>query len=121
MQNFDTDRIGLLINDNTYNPPLPLGIKIGDSDLDGFPDMLPIIAHNGNVAGISTTPYVLHSVPCDDAARKKFGKCPQGRRFFQPVTKNVEPLEEITDARGVAFLDMDEDVCRVLLGSPCVH
>ncbi|KIO28141.1 hypothetical protein M407DRAFT_72199 [Tulasnella calospora MUT 4182] len=109
MQNLDTDRIGLLIYDTTYNPPLPLGIKVGDADLDGFPDILPIIAHNGNVYGISTTPWLLHSVPCNDGARKKLGKCPQGRRYFEPVTKSVGPLEEITDARSVTFLDMDED------------
>jgi integrin alpha FG-GAP repeat containing protein 1 len=34
-----------------------------------------------------------------------------GRRGWKVVTHGAQSLEGVTDARGVAFLDMDEDVC----------
>jgi integrin alpha FG-GAP repeat containing protein 1 len=37
-----------------------------------------------------------------------------GRRGWTVVQKGAESLSEITDARGAAFLDMDEDVSAVL-------
>jgi len=55
------------------------------------------------------TPKLLFSEPC----AKGLGGCDkngEGRRGFQLVTKGAEILEAVTDARGVAFLDMDEDV-----------
>lgn len=113
------DRVGLLMLDTTYSPPIPIGIKTGDADLDGFPDLLPIIAHNGALYGIATTPWVLQSIPCTDRIKKNLGKCPSGRRFFEPVTSHVDPLRAITDARGVAFLDMDEDVRPHTIRSFC--
>jgi integrin alpha FG-GAP repeat containing protein 1 len=91
-----------------------MGLKIGDADLDGFPDLLPIIAHNGEVYGVATTPWLLRSVPCNVNYDKNLGGCPTGRRAFDPVSKEVGVLQAISDARGVAFLDMDEDVsCRI--------
>ncbi|KAG8892085.1 hypothetical protein FRB99_002968 [Tulasnella sp. 403] len=106
----ETERLGLLLFDTTYKPPLPLPLKIGDADLDGFPDLLLLVAHNGGLFGIATTPWLLQSVPCTGRIRKASGSnCPQNRRFYEPVTRHVEPLQEITDARGAAWLDIDED------------
>jgi integrin alpha FG-GAP repeat containing protein 1 len=34
-----------------------------------------------------------------------------GRRGWMMVTKGVEILNNIKDARSLSFLDMDEDVC----------
>jgi hypothetical protein len=96
----------LLVLDNTYSPALPLPIKLGDANLDGFPDLLFIVF---NPSDGSQTPKLLFSEPC----AKGLGGCDekgQGRRGFQLITKGAETLEAVKDARGVAFLDMDEDV-----------
>lgn len=94
----------LLVFDTTYQPPLPVPIKVGDANLDGFPDLLIIAALDS-----ARTPKLVFSVPCANAV----AGCAKGakiRRGWKIVTKDVESLEAIQDARSVAFLDMDEDV-----------
>jgi integrin alpha FG-GAP repeat containing protein 1 len=96
----------LLVLDTTYSPSIPLPIKLGDANLDGFPDLLLITS---NPSDQSRTPKLLLSEPC----AKGLGGCNEngnGRRGFELVTKGAEPLEAVKDARGVSFLDMDEDV-----------
>ncbi|KAG0706515.1 hypothetical protein DFH29DRAFT_988042 [Suillus ampliporus] len=95
----------LLVLDTTYSPSIPLPIKLGDANLDGFPDLLLIVS---NPSDLSRTPKLLFSEPC----AKGLGGCDkqgEGRRGFRLVTKGAEALEAVKDARGVAFLDMDED------------
>jgi hypothetical protein len=95
----------LLVLDTTYSPSIPLPIKLGDANLDGFPDLLLIVSNPDQ----SRTPKLLLSEPC----AKGLGGCDEngnGRRGFELVTKGAEPLETVKDARGVSFLDMDEDV-----------
>lgn len=94
----------LLVLDTTYNPPLPISLKLGDANLDGFPDILLISA-----TGKTKTPKLLWSVPC----AKGVPGCDAGgggTRGFKLASKDVETLEGITDARSASFLDMDEDV-----------
>ncbi|KAG1748835.1 uncharacterized protein EDB91DRAFT_1111126 [Suillus paluster] len=95
----------LLVLDTTYSPSIPLPIKLGDANLDGFPDLLLIVS---NPSDLSHTPKLLLSEPC----AKGLGGCDkkgEGRRGFHLVTKGAETLEAVKDARGAAFLDMDED------------
>ncbi|KAG8858531.1 hypothetical protein FRB96_005203 [Tulasnella sp. 330] len=99
---------GLLFTDRTYNPPLPVPLKIGDADLDGFPDILAIVSHLSQYR-MDNKPWMLRSIPCDGQALPDNGRCAKGRRTFELVTHHVEALATINDARGVAFLDMDED------------
>jgi integrin alpha FG-GAP repeat containing protein 1 len=87
-----------------------LPIKLGDANLDGFPDLLFIVF---NPSDLSQTPQLLFSEHCT----KGVGGCDkngEGRRGFQLVTKGAETLEAVQDARGVSFFDMDDDV-RVFL------
>jgi integrin alpha FG-GAP repeat containing protein 1 len=106
----------LLINDTTHEPPIPLPIRVGDLSLDGFPDLLPIVASapHGGVLGAGATsdrtPRLLTSIPC---ARGVPGCSAQGqgRRGFQAVSQGYEALQQVTDARAVTVLDLDEDVC----------
>jgi len=87
-----------------------LPIKLGDANLDGFPDLLFIVF---DPSDLSQTPKLLFSEPCT----KGLGGCDkngEGRRGFQLVTKGAETLEAVRDARGVSFFDMNDDV-RVLL------
>jgi len=87
-----------------------LPIKLGDANLDGFPDLLFIVF---DPSDLLQTPKLLFSEPCT----KGLGGCDKngkGRRGFQLVSKGAETLEAVQDARGVSFFDMNEDV-RVLL------
>ncbi|KAG8970871.1 hypothetical protein FRC03_000089 [Tulasnella sp. 419] len=100
----------LLLYDTTHSPPLPNPLRIGDIDLDGFPDILAVVAHNphGGILGMNqvydTTPFLFHSNPCGGQQG-----CSPNKRAFELVSKHVEPLQDIKDARGAAFLDIDED------------
>ncbi|TFL07853.1 hypothetical protein BDV98DRAFT_39823 [Pterulicium gracile] len=87
----------LLVLDRTYNPPLPLPVKLGDADLDGFPDILLIVAG---------TPRLLYSTSCDAGGHCKGGR---GTRGFQEHSSGTESLAKIKDARGVSWADLDED------------
>lgn len=93
----------LLVTDTTYDPPIPLSIRLGDANLDGFPDFLTIIA-----SGNDRTPYLVYSVACAPsvAGCKSDGS---GRRGWKVADAGTESLKKVKDARGVTFLDMDED------------
>jgi hypothetical protein len=43
------------------------------------------------------------------------------KRGWSVVTKGTEPLDNVKDARGVAFLDMDEDVSLLALIGVEIH
>ncbi|KAJ6523586.1 hypothetical protein B0H19DRAFT_972767 [Mycena capillaripes] len=88
----------LVVLDITQAPPVPISLKLGDANLDGFPDLLLIIA-----SGQDHVPKLLFSVPC--AA----GVIGCGKRGWSVATKGTETLDAVKDARGVSFLDMDED------------
>ena len=99
-----TNDARLLVVDTTQNPPLPVPIRLGDANQDGFPDLLAIMA-----VGHSRSPAMAYSVPC----AKGIAGCDskgRGRRGFLVLTKGGEILNGITDARSAAFIDMDEDV-----------
>lgn len=79
-------------------------IRLGDTDLDGFPDLLFVAATSEG-----HTPKLLVSEPCT----RGLAGCDangRGRRGFRLVRKGTESLEAIKDARGVTLLDLDEDV-----------
>jgi integrin alpha FG-GAP repeat containing protein 1 len=101
--------------DTTFSPPLPLPVRLGDTDLDGFPELLVIAA-----TADRHTPKLLISEPCT----KGLAGCEangQGRRGFSLLQKGAESLETVYDARGVTFMDMDEDVRRFCLVSAREH
>ncbi|KAG8681103.1 hypothetical protein FRC08_015836, partial [Ceratobasidium sp. 394] len=129
------ERTSLLLADTSHTPPLPLPLRLGDANLDGYPDILAVAVGR---AGVDRVPVLLYNRPgkhvsslsLSSAVRRSFGSA-QGllearnmtnggelearaaktgaRRTFKPVTNGAEALSEITDARGVAFLDLDED------------
>lgn len=99
---------GLLVMDTTQSPPVPISIKLGDVNQDGFPDFLAIVVRGGG-SQRRHTPNLVLSVPC----AKGVAGCSvngNGRRGWQVVKKDADPLLAVEDARSVAFLDMDEDV-----------
>ncbi|KEP52797.1 T-cell immunomodulatory protein [Rhizoctonia solani 123E] len=118
----------LLLTDTSHNPPLPVPLHIGDANLDGFPDVLAVVVGE---AGVERVPVLLFSVPGKEGPsvsakaldtrshmQQRFGvggnataasSARHHKRFFKTVKHGAEPLAEITDARGVAFVDLDED------------
>ncbi|KAJ3892409.1 hypothetical protein GG344DRAFT_87791 [Lentinula edodes] len=97
----DVSTPSLLVQDTTSSPSIPVAIKLGDANLDGFPDMLLVVSTSQG-----RTPKMVYSVPC---ARGIIGCDANGKRGWQVVKKGVESLEEVKDARGISFVDMDED------------
>ncbi len=99
----------LLLSDVTFTPPIPIGLKPGDADLDGFPDLLAIVVDNDGDAHI---PRLLSNVECSSGV-PGCGADGKGRRGFKTASGNaIELLEEMRDARGVVWVDLDEDVSR---------
>jgi integrin alpha FG-GAP repeat containing protein 1 len=93
----------LLVLDTTFSPAVPLPIRLGDTDLDGFPELLVIAA-----TADRHTPKLLISEPC----KKGLPGCDsngRGRRGFRLLERGAESLEAVYDARSVTFIDMDED------------
>ena len=112
------------MNDATHEPAIPLPIRVGDLSLDGFPDLIPIVASapHGGVLGIGATsnrtPRLLTSIPCASGV-PGCGTKGQGRRGFRVVSQGSDALREVVDARGVTVLDLDEDV-RLEKKNPCL-
>ena len=98
----------LLVQDTTYDPPLPVPIKLGDLNQDGFPDILAIVA-SGSGSRADRTPRLAYSVPCAKGVAG-CGSDGSGYRGWLALTKGGEVLQGIKDARNTAFLDVDEDV-----------
>ncbi|KAJ7581491.1 hypothetical protein C8J56DRAFT_833576 [Mycena floridula] len=106
----------LLMLDTTTTPPLPVALKLGDANLDGFPDILIITAPSSSQRG-GGTPKLLFNAPCSGYGDKGHsGNGPiagcvglNSKRGWQVIKKDVESLEAVTDAVSVSFLDMDED------------
>ena len=101
----------LLVLDTTYDPPLPVPLKIGDLNLDGFVDIIPIIATPSpdDRSKLVKTPKILGSVACKKGVAG-CGPNGRGRRGWSVLGRDNNVLEEFKDARGVVLIDIDEDV-----------
>lgn len=99
------DRQHLIMNDKSFQGTLPIPIRIGDYNQDGFPDLLVLSSAYGSAE--SGTVSLLQNLPCED----RYPGCGRnGKRRFERVSKGAAALEKLKDARGASFLDIDEDV-----------
>jgi len=124
----DTKTTSILMYDTTYSPPLPLPLKLGDANLDGFPDILFISVTPDD----ARVPKLAWNVPCtfnepgcpppsiqgqskraDELPPSKFIKSGSGiggRGFITSGSGGDERvLANFRDARSVSILDLDED------------
>jgi len=99
----------LVVLDVSYTPPLHIPLKLGDVNLDGFPDILAIVAPSGSRSP-DRIPKLAVSTPCGNGI-PGCGQYGSGSRGWEVLT-GEESLDSVHDARSVAFLDMDEDVSR---------
>ena len=94
---------------------MPLPIRLGDANLDGYPDLLFVTTADphGGFLGIGQTveqtPRLLLSTPCTQGV---VACNAQGNRVvgWTAVKKGGEPLTGVVDAVNAAFIDIDEDV-----------
>ncbi|PPQ63333.1 hypothetical protein CVT24_006706 [Panaeolus cyanescens] len=93
----------LLVEDRSFNPPLPLSLKLGDANLDGFPDLLLISSAANN-----QVPHLVFSAPCA-AGLAGCAADGSGKRGWKVAAQGANALDTISDARSVSFIDMDED------------
>jgi hypothetical protein len=98
----------LLVMDTSYTPAIPVPLQLGDVNLDGFPDILAILAPE-DVDTPDRIPRLALSVPCAMGI-SGCGQDMSGERGWQELLKGAEPLNRVRDARGISFIDMDEDV-----------
>jgi len=99
------ENASLLVSDITYDPSIPLSVQLGDANLDGFLDFLAISA-----SGDDRIPHLVYSVPCAPGVVGCNPSDGSGRRGWRVANIGTTSLENVKDARGVTFLDMDEDV-----------
>lgn len=123
--------------DTTHTPILPLPIKIGDADLDGFPDLLFIVVTPDDMR----IPKLAWNIKCSMGepgcpplpqaqSKLKMLKDSVGKALLSDLTGRDELVEKkiggrgfvaassggdasilstFHDARSVSFLDLDED------------
>lgn len=103
----DSPNPGILLHPPSDSSIL-LPLRPGDFNVDGFPDFLFIISDDTK-SSESTQVKILENTPC---AKGVIG-CKKGtkRGWRLGHGKGWYDLEEITDAVGASWLDLDEDVC----------
>lgn len=103
---FPSSSQSLLVLDTSTSPSLPTAPRLGDANLDGFPDLLLITGTNSDR---TRKAHLILSESCGGSG--VLGCNVDGaRRGWKEVKKDVGDFDTVADARGVAFLDMDEDV-----------
>lgn len=97
----------LAVNDNAFRGTLPIPLRIGDYNKDGYPDLLVIAstassAHQGSVA-------LLESIPCSRKTCSQAETEKDRRAFTAVVGDSTTALNTINDAKSAIWLDIDED------------
>jgi integrin alpha FG-GAP repeat containing protein 1 len=99
-------------------PNIPLPLRPGDFNLDGFPDLLLTIHNSTAAPGVITRKAghqvrVLENVPCSNDLAGCQGR-KDGRGFKVGGGSGWEVLDDIWDASGASWLDVDDDVRLII-------
>jgi integrin alpha FG-GAP repeat containing protein 1 len=104
----------LVVQDPTFSiggSPLHVPIRLGDADVDGFPEMLLTVYSTDSHNAGRTSPVLVSNVPCTSADIAGCGgKVDTTRRGWQVLQLGTQVLSGVSDARSAAFIDIDEDV-----------
>jgi integrin alpha FG-GAP repeat containing protein 1 len=96
-------------------PKIPLPLRPGDFNIDGFPDLLLTIYNStaapGGITGRKAGHQVrvLENVPCANSVSGCEGR-KNGRGFKVGSGAGWEVLNDIWDVSGASWLDVDDDV-----------
>jgi len=101
-------------------PNIPLPLRPGDFNVDGFPDLLLTIHNSTAAPGVITRKAghqvrVLENVPCGNGVAGCEGR-KSGRGFKVGGGSGWEVLDDIWDASGASWLDVDDDVPLTVSG-----
>lgn len=96
----DIQSPALSLFDTTFKPSLPLPLRLGDINMDGFPDVLLVVSTSSG-----TQAKILESVACGPQHKE----CQSGRTFRVPP-RGTAALDAITDVKLASFIDVDDDV-----------
>ncbi|KAA1077632.1 hypothetical protein PGT21_014288 [Puccinia graminis f. sp. tritici] len=107
---FPAFRLVTELTGSDFQGPSPVGVQTGDYNLDGYPDLLLIVAPMGGSSsgGIRGVPWLLESFGCtlDVCSGPETAK---HRRTFRPLSNGAAALNTIQDAKSAFFLDINED------------
>ncbi|WWC61849.1 uncharacterized protein I303_104434 [Kwoniella dejecticola CBS 10117] len=110
----DTETTGGILLHPPNQPDIPLPIRVGDYNVDGFPDLL-LTVHTNTKGGVLGTKEinqvkVLVNVPCSKNVPGCEGRSMRGKRGFKVRSgKAWDALDGITDAEGASWMDIDDD------------
>ena len=112
-----SNEIGLLIHPLT-TPSIPLPLRPGDHNIDGFPDLVIIVANStgspGGIFGTSrrsgTQVRILENVPCGKGIAGCDSAHSTRRGLRVAAGRGWEALDEIWDVSGASWIDIDDDV-----------
>lgn len=96
-----------MTSDNAFRGNLPIPLRIGDYNKDGYPDLLVIAsssssAHQGSVA-------LLESIPCSRKTCSQTETEGDRRTFILVAGDSAAALNSIDDGKSAIWLDIDED------------
>ncbi|WAQ86564.1 hypothetical protein PtA15_7A290 [Puccinia triticina] len=107
-QMFPGFRLVTALTSADFQGPSPVGIQTGDYNLDGYPDLLLIVAPMGASSGETRgVPWLLESAGCGSACSEAETRA--HRRTFAPLSSGAGALSAIDDAKSAFFVDINED------------
>eukprot|EP01116_Phalansterium_solitarium_P000950 TRINITY_DN10777_c0_g1_i1.p1 TRINITY_DN10777_c0_g1~~TRINITY_DN10777_c0_g1_i1.p1 ORF type:complete len:720 (-),score=218.54 TRINITY_DN10777_c0_g1_i1:42-2201(-) len=87
---------------------MPLTIRVGDYNLDGFPDLLIPTVWQRPDGSQAYTIELWQNVQCSDSTCGS-SAASSGARTFQQMTDGTDALSSMLDAYAGAFFDIDDD------------
>lgn len=102
---FPKQKVQLLLSvPGPQNGHIPLPLRPGDFDVDGFPGLLATVKTEKG-----TQIKILKNVPCGKGVAGCQGQPKGSRGLIVAEGKGYEALEAITDAEGASWIDLDDD------------
>ncbi|RHZ82632.1 hypothetical protein Glove_106g45 [Diversispora epigaea] len=93
----------ILTLDTDFKGTLPVPIRVGDYNLDGYPDLL-VVTYSSSSSHVTLLESYLCTISyCYQAA------VTAKRREFKQVSDGASALSDISDAKSATFYDLDED------------